>query len=158
MNKVDFGLEYSLQLDFPLACYFSLVLYSGIFFHGELFFWFDVPLPCFGLLSFAVHTEVSFLGGFCHCFPNSPLRINGFIIYHSVFDSSEMLFCLLEWLRCQISHISPQMIIKFSFQKDFLLFSIMHMYMCCMSVYVHVLPSEAKRGRLVPWSWNDSVL
>lgn len=35
MNKVDFGLEYSLQLDFPLACYFSLVLYSDIFFHGE---------------------------------------------------------------------------------------------------------------------------
>lgn len=38
MKKVDFGLEYSLQLDFPLACYFSLVLYSGFFFHGEFFF------------------------------------------------------------------------------------------------------------------------
>lgn len=37
MNKVDFGLEHSLQLYFPLACFFSSVLFLEFSFTENFF-------------------------------------------------------------------------------------------------------------------------
>lgn len=133
-KKVDFGLEYSLQLDF----FFSLLfLFGSLFWHflSWRFFFFGLMCLYFVLACWVLQCtqKFTFLEGSA-LFPKFSSRslINGFIISRSVFDSSEMLFCLLEWLRWQTSHTSPQMIIKFSFQRDFLLFSIMHMLYECL--------------------------